>query len=97
MMHRDTSPEEEEPFMGGIRKDNKHKDSSWSVVSALNGTPTKFEIDTGAEVTAISKKAHREIGSPPLTRTLPGPSSNKLSVKGKFTGVSTRLNRNCLL
>ena len=87
-VHRDTSPEDEEPFMGGMRKDDKHKDSPWSVVLSLNGTPTKFEIDTGAEVTAISKKAHREIGSPPLTppgRTLRGPSSNKLSVKGKFT------------
>ena len=55
-VHRDTSPEEEEAFMGGIRKDDKHKDSPWSVVLSLNGTPTKFEINTGAEVTAISTK-----------------------------------------
>ena len=61
-----------------------------SVVLLLNGTRTKFEIDTGAEVTATSKKAHRGIGSPPLTppgRILRGPSSNKLSAKGKFTAT----------
>ena len=76
--------------MGGMRKGDNSKDSQWSVVLSLNGKPTKFDIDTGAEVTAISKKAHREIGSPTLSppeRTLRGPSQDELSVKGKFTAT----------
>ena len=88
-VHRDT-PEKSDAFMGGIQKGDNSKDSPWSVVLTLNGKPTKFEIDTGAEVTAISKKAHKEIGSPTLSppeRTLHGPSNDKLLVKGKFTAT----------
>lgn len=47
-------------------------------------------------MTAISKKAHRAMESPPLTlprRTLRGPSSTKVLVKGKFT-ETTRVHRN---
>ena len=51
----------------------------------VNDTLIDFEIDTGAEVSVISSKTHKEIGSP--TKTLHGPSSKKLSVKGQFTAT----------
>ena len=67
--------------------------SPWSVTLSLNGKPTQFEIDTGAEVTVISPQTHKDIGSPklhPPQRILRGPSNRKLQVKGQFTGKLCR-------
>ena len=64
------------------------KKKPWSIVLFLNGKPTKFEIDTGVEVTVISERAHQNIGSPKLhllQKTLQGPSNQELSVKSQFT------------
>ena len=74
--------------MGGLGA--RCPSQAWSIVLSLNGKPIQFEIDTGAEVTAISQNAHSEIGSPqlrPSDRTLRGPSNNKLPVKGEFTAL----------
>ena len=40
------------------------KGNPWSIVVSINGKPIEFEIDTGAEVSVISKAAHNRIGSP---------------------------------
>ena len=51
---------------------------------------TISQIDTGAEVTVISSKAHHEIGGPTLcaaSKTLRGPSNSELPVKGQFTAM----------
>ena len=84
--HSDT---EEDLFLGGLTvgSEDLHK-NPWSIVLSLNGKPTKFEIDTGAEVTVISERAHQNIGSPklrPPQKTLRGPSNQELFVKGQFT------------
>ena len=95
-MHANTPPEEGDAFVGGLTKCQNSQESPWSVVLSLNGKPTKFEIDTGAEVSAISQRAHREIGSPKLSlpeRTLRGPSNDELSVKGQFTATLGNGNR----
>ena len=63
---------------------------------SLNGKPTLFEIDTGADVTVISQRIHEEIGSPflnPPQRTLWGPCNQVLPVKGQFTGKFCQGNR----
>ena len=55
----------------------------------MNGTPVKFHIDTGAEVTVVSEAIHKNVGSPVLTQSeqiLKGPSNQPLPVKGKFLG-----------
>ena len=57
---------------------------------SLNGIPTKFEIDIGAEITIISTKAYRAKGSPtlhPSTKTLRGPSNDPLKVKDRFIAI----------
>ena len=95
-MHANTPSEEGDAFVGGLTKGQNSQESPWSVVLSLNGKPTKFEIDTGAEVSAISQRAHREIGSPKLSlpeRTLRGPSNDELSVKGQFTATLGNGNR----
>ena len=62
----------------------------WRLCLLLNGVPTEFDIDTGAEVSVISKPRHTKIGSPSLSlpnKTLRGPSNYSLHVSGFFTGV----------
>ena len=65
----------------------------WAVTLQLNKTPMEFHIDTGAEVTVISEHACGQIVCPPLTssqRTLRGPDTHVLPVKGWFTGKLKR-------
>ena len=63
------SPRVGEAFLGTPTKQGDDQNSSlWAVTVSLNGKPIQFEIDTGAEVSVISQKAHREIGSPKLYR-----------------------------
>ena len=94
---RVNNPKEEDAFLGGIQKEGDQSDGSpWAVTLSLNGEPTKFEIDTGAEVTVISPSVNRKIGSPalrPAKRTLRGPSNHALPVKGQFMGKLKRGDR----
>ena len=47
----------EEPFLGTIEIISTHsKDNQWMVELMLNGKPVQFKIDTGADVTTISKE-----------------------------------------
>ena len=74
-------------FVGVITRGDE---TPWSITIFVNDTPIDFEIDTGAEVSVISTKTYKEIGSLSLTaptKSLHGPSSKKLSVKGQFTAA----------
>ena len=74
-------------FVGVITRGDE---TPWSITIFVNDTPIDFEIDTGAVVSVISTKTYKEIGSPSLTaptKSLHGPSSKKLSVKGQFTAA----------
>ena len=59
------SETEEDLFLGGLTggSEDLHK-NPWSIVLSLNGKPTKFEIDTGAEVTVIQREPIRTLGVP---------------------------------
>lgn len=77
----------ENAFLGTVKRSGG---SPWSITLSVDDKPIEFEIDTGAEVTVISTKAHREIGNPMLsasTKTLRGPDNNKLPVRGQFTAT----------
>lgn len=56
----------EEVAMVEEKSRTKTKAPPWAVTVSLNGKPTQFDIDTGAEVSVISQKAHRKIVSPKL-------------------------------
>ena len=78
----------EEAFLGHLTQQGASP-SPWAVTLFLNGKPIQFEIDTGAEVSVISQRAHQEIGSPtlqPPQRTLQVPCNHALPAKGQFTG-----------
>ena len=73
-------------FMGVVQE----QDNPWVVTLHLNGHPIHFCIDTGAEVTVISRDVHTRVGSPKLTppdRKLRGPDSHALSTAGFFTAT----------
>ena len=56
----------------------------------IKARPVNLQIDTGAEVTVITELMWKEIGQPTLSpsdRTLRGPDSHILPVRGKFTGT----------
>ena len=75
-------------YLGVITRGDRN--NPWSIMVSINDKPVDFEIDTGAEVTVISSKAHHEIGGPTLcaaSKTLRGPSNSELPVKGQFTAM----------
>ena len=74
-------------FLGGVDTEDT-TNNPWRLTLLLNGTPTDFKIDTGAEVSVISRESHEKIGTLPLyqsTKTLRGPSNYALPVTGYFT------------
>ena len=83
-----TTTDDNEAFLGHLFQQGANP-SPWTTTLLLNGMPIQFEIDTGAEVSVISRKTHEEIGSPSLQtpqRILRGPCNRPLPVKGQFTG-----------
>ena len=77
-------------FLGSVEEQCEDKNNPWTVTLKLDGKPVDLRIDTGAEVTVITEKMWQDIGQPTLSpsdRTLRGPDSRTLPVKGKFTGT----------
>ena len=67
---------------------NKNEAKSWNVQLQVNGKDVCFKIDTGAEVSAISKDVFEAIGRPSLqkpTKILCGPDKTPLDVLGCAT------------
>ena len=63
--------------------------SAWFATIKLNERQTNFKLDTGAEVTAISKETYRSLQNPQLTppeKVLYGPSRQPLKALGQFWG-----------
>ena len=85
------SPGEDNSFLGGVTETgDKSREIPWSVTLSVNGKPMPFEIDTSAEVSVISQKAHQDIGSPtlrPPEKTLRSPSNHRLVVKGQASSL----------
>lgn len=56
------SSTESDGYMGDLTGGNSNLSScQWAVTLFLNGKPSEFETDTGAQVTVISLKAHGDI------------------------------------
>ena len=66
--------------------------NTWMTTINLDGVPVTFKMDTGAEVTAISDKAYKELSESQLSKPnkiLYGPSRRPLPVVGQFRGTFT--------
>ena len=65
------------------------KTKSWTTTISLNGQKLKFKLDTGAEVTAVSKATWQVLGKPELqqpNRHLSGPAGQQLQVRDYLMG-----------
>ena len=76
----------EEAFLGTV---TSSIDQAWSVNVQLQGKEMLFKMDTGAEVTVISKKVYdtlekTKLGKP--SKVLYGPTHQPLEVLGQFSG-----------
>ena len=74
-------------FLGTLEAE---KTATWSTTVKLSSHSLNFKLDTGAEVTAISEKAHETIGKPQLStpkKVLCGPSQQPLKTLGQFVGT----------
>ena len=83
---------EEEFFLGNVQSRTQQTEQVWRVTLQLNNSSVDFHIDTGAEVTVISKLTYQSIGSPsllPAAKVLKGPSDHSLGVLGQFRGNFT--------
>ena len=68
----------------------------WTSVLTVNGKQISFKLDTGAEVTAISKKTWEELGEPALKlsdKHLFGPAQQQLAAQGHFTCLLSHKDR----
>ena len=73
-------------FLGTVTTD---RTSAWFTTVILNGKRLSFKLDTGAEVTAISMEAYKQLRKPQLTmpeKILYGPSRQPLKTTGQFAG-----------
>ena len=62
----------------------------WVVTVSVNGHPVEFQIDSGAEVTAIPSCVFQQLQAPPLhpaERSLKGPTQSILPVRGRFKAI----------
>ena len=66
-------------------------DKPWVVTISINGSPVKFKIDTSADVSVISDTTYKALAKKtplkPAKKSLTGPSSQPLDVRGQFTGT----------
>jgi hypothetical protein len=72
-------------FLDTLSNDNK---SVWISNVGVNGKEIPFKLDTGAEVTAVSKETWKALGEPTLQQTdkhLFGPVQQRLPVLGKLS------------
>ena len=83
----DIKSEMEAAFLGTI---TDKQALVWYTTVQLNQRRTQFKLDTGAELTAISKKTYENLRKVPLTkseRVLYGPSRQPLNTVGEFGGT----------
>ena len=83
-------------FLGALSGDSL-EDSTWRVQLKVSGKPIVFKIDTGADITAMSKSTFDSLPNQPklhpsrIARFSPG---GKLQCAGQFTTTVTCCNKN---
>ena len=66
-------------------------DNIWNAPISINGSPVNFKLDTSADVSVISDTTYKILAEKtplkPAKKSLTGPSSQPLYVRGQFTGT----------
>ena len=83
----DGSESPNDVFLGGlqIEKSLKKHPNPWNVTLCMEGRPVNLHVDTGTEVTVITKQTWKALL--PVAQTLRCPDFHTLSAKGSFTGT----------
>ena len=82
--------EDSDRFLRAVHSDGT---SSWMTSIILNGFETVFKLDTGAEVTAVSKPVYERLGGvklQPTSRLLHGHTRQTLKALGQFQATLAR-------
>ena len=90
------SDEGNDVFLGAVHDSEEEWVSQWWVPLEVNSVPMKFKIDTGADISVMPEEMFsqlKEVSLTPSTRTLHGPGSHTLAVRGKFTASLQYKNR----
>ena len=80
----------------GVLSSDLHQDDKWKVQLKVSGKPVVFKIDTGADITAISKSTFDSLPNQPklhasnIALFSPG---GKLQCAGQFTKAVTHCNK----
>ena len=85
-------------YLDAINDECEQSVTAWYIRAMVNNNEVVFKVDTGAEVTAISKEVYDAIGQPRLhkpTKVLCGPSRQPLDVLGRIT-VQLRYKNNTI-
>ncbi len=85
---------DEEVFLGAVHSKG---DNQWTISIELNGKPTEFQIDTGAEASLIPEEVYKKIGSPTLHQIFRGPNNAVIPVTSweNSNTRETNSNRRC--
>lgn len=82
---RDPEPLDDFAYLNTVGSD---RSAMWTVTVSVNGRPSQFKVDTGAEVTVISSAASTQLGitdPQPATKQLRGPDGTPLHTVGQAT------------
>ena len=84
----ESTPSADQAYLFPLAVDHGGDENVWSTTVQIGGTDVSFKLETGAEVTAISEEAYRNLGSPEMEsplKILYGSTSQSLKVMGQFT------------
>ena len=83
-------------FLGALSGDSL-EDNKWTVQLRVSGEPVDFKIDTGADITAMSKSTFDSLPNHPKlhpSRIVLFSPGGELQCAGQFTTIMTRCNKN---
>ena len=88
-------------FLGSVEKPDNESEPPWKVYVMINAKYTQFKIDTGADVSVISKATYDKLGVnkpklQPVNTTLTSPGGN-VNCRGQFVAKAGRNDTNLML
>ena len=93
------SPNEEDLDLAFLSAVVATDETSWTTNIRVNGETMKFKVDTGAEVTAVTKLALTQLGNVqlhPAAKTLCGPDRKPLKVLGQTSATLSHCGKSCI-
>ena len=84
-------------FMGDVHLNEVNNDSDWTAVVSVNGSPIKFKLDSGAQVTVIGEESSclRDVALQEADQTLHGPGNISIPTLGMVSMTLSRKDKTC--